>query len=520
MKKKSTLWSLVLLPVGLTATGCVLSDPLLVREADQHATPRRKVEKHLLLNRAKADVTNSAEPAPALPATAPTQDILQIAATVPAQTPADTQRPAYAELETLPIDLPTVMRLVDENSPAIGFAQARVREAQARLDSAELQWIPHLSLGSAYTRFDGQTQNQRGEVFGVSRANLFSAVSPMLTVDSAEAIYRPLVERRLTAMEASRQQATVIGAELEAVGAYLDLLQMHAHLAINAETLKNAEGLLTAAKNAQEFKLDRTAGDVQRAQTEILFRRVERLELQGKAGVASARLARLLVLQPHVKLVPADEKIAPVTLVDAKSTLDDLLTQATANRPDLAANRELIEAAWLRVRRAERGPLWPKLAVGNQTGAFGGGVNDDLQNFSSRNALSVAIYWEIRNLGLGNRAEADERRAILDQARYQLIDTQARAVAEIVEASQMAAVRYESLQLAEQTIKEASELYRIHMEGMTNVIDPKNLVDALRPLQALQALNQARLTYLQAVLEYNRAQYRLFAALGHPVSSK
>src|SRR5438132_8264852 len=59
-------------------------------------------------------------------------------------------RPAYAMEETLPIDLPTVIRLVDGNSPAVGFAQARVREAQARLDRAELQWLPNFSLGTAY----------------------------------------------------------------------------------------------------------------------------------------------------------------------------------------------------------------------------------------------------------------------------------------------------------------------------------------------------------------------------------
>jgi outer membrane protein TolC len=424
-------------------------------------------------------------------------------------------RPVYAQLETLPIDLPTIIRLINENSPAIGYAQARVREAQARLESAELQWIPHLSIGSAYTRFDGQTQNQRGEIFGVSRANLFNAVVPTLSVDVAEAIYRPLIERRLTSTEQLREQATNLGAELDAVLGYLDLLQIHAQIEINVETLKNAEALLQAAKNAKQFNLDRTAGDVNRAQTEVLFRRVERMELEGKAGIASARLGKLLIMQPNVKLVPADKVVAPVTLIDPKASLDDLLNQATANRPDLAAGREMIEAAWLRVRRAERGPLWPKIVIANQTGAFGGGTNDDLQNFSSRNALSVQLYWEVRNLGLGNQADAAQRRAILDQARYQMIDTQARAAAEIVEAAQFAAARYEALELAEQAVKEATELFRINMEGMTNVIDTKNLLDALRPLQALQALNQARLSYLAAVSDFNRAQYRLFTAIGN-----
>lgn len=446
-------------------------------------------------------------------------DIQLAAATEPATSNDSTRpRPAYATLETMPIDLPTVIRLIDESSPAVGFARARVREAEARLAQAEVQWLPNHSVGSAYTRFDGQTQNQRGDIFGVSRANLFVGGGPALSLDVAEAIYRPLVERRATAAERLRERATTDFAELDGALAYFDLVQAHALLAINRETLDRAEAMLVAAKNAREAKLDRTAGDVQRAQTEVLLRRAERIELDGKAAVAGARLGRLLLLPPNVKLVPADTAIAPIPLIDPASSLDQLVDIATRNRPDLAAQREQIAAAWTRVRRQERGPLLPKVIVANQTGSFGGGLNDDLTQFDARNALSVQLFWEVKNLGFGNRAEADEKRAALDQARLQLVDAQAKAMADIVEAAQTAAARYETLDLAEQAVEEATELYRISREGTFNVIDAKNLFDALRPLQAIQVLNQSRQSYLAAVVDFNRAQYRLFTLLGHPTS--
>lgn len=430
--------------------------------------------------------------------------------------PPNSVRPAYALNETLPIDLPTVIRLVDGDSPSINFARARVREATARRRTAELQWLPDLSVGSAYNRYDGQTQNQRGEVFSKSRSNLFGGAGVALGLDLENAIYGPLIERRLESAEQLRASAELIDSELEAVLAYLDLVQLHSHLVINAETLEMAKAMLEAAKQAREAKLDRTAGDVNRAQAEVLFRRNERLDLQGRSGAASARLGRLLLLNPNVKLEPVNPEVVPITLIGTETPLDEMIAIAIESRPDLAANREFLAAAWDRVRKAEKGPLLPKLILANQGGTFGGGINGNLQNFDGRNVITAQLSWELDNLGFGNRWEINARRAGAEQVRFQLIEVQARLTAEIVEASQLAAAKYESLALAEAAIGEATELYRITKEGTFNVVDTKNLFDALRPLQAIQLLNQSRVSYLTAVLDFNRAQYRLYAALGYP----
>jgi hypothetical protein len=50
------------------------------------------------------------------------------------------------------------------------------------------------------------------------------------------------------------------------------------------------------------------------------------------------------------------------------------------------------------------------------------------------------------------------------------------------------------------------------------VVGPKGQLqfDALETLTAVQALNQARVQYLQQVVEFNRSQFRLYTALGQP----
>ncbi len=423
-------------------------------------------------------------------------------------------RPCYAELETLPIDLPTVIRLIDARSPTAELARARVREAEARLAQANVAWVPNLSVGAAYNRFDGQTQNQRGEVFAVSRQNLFFSGGPALTLDLAEAIYRPLIARRAAAAEVFRSAAARNAAELDAVSAYLDLVQVHALHEINAETLRRATEMLTAAQNATEARLDRSAGDVNRARIEVLTRQAERIDLEGRIGTVSARLGKLLLLPPNLRLVPADAHVVAITLIDPHATLDDLIRLALERRPDLAANRQAIAGAWERVRADRQSPFLPKLLLTDQGGTFGGGKNSNLDRYRGRNVLSVQLYWEIKNLGLSYHALGAERMAAVEQAHVQFVETQARLVAEIVEAAQIAAARFEALDSAEKAVREATELYRINKEGTKNVVDVKNLFDALRPLQAIQLLNQTRAAYLNAVIDYTRAQYRLFVLIG------
>jgi outer membrane protein TolC len=424
--------------------------------------------------------------------------------------------PAYGAGTTLPIDLPTVFRLVNAQSPVVGFARARVREAIARQDQAELLWLPTLRAGSEYNRLDGNTQDTAGLILRTSKGNLFGGGAAALTVDSAEAIYQPLVTRQLTRAASFNERAATFNAQLDAALAYQDLIQAHALLAVNADTLARAEQMLKFAKDAQAAQLSKTAGDVNRAQTEVYLRQQERTDLEGRAGAAAARLGQLLLLDPTVVLVPADLIAAPVELIDPARTLDDLITIAVVNHPDLAAHRAQAAAAWEQVRKARNRPFLPRVAVQDAVGTFGGGLNDTLTKFDARNTLSVQLYWELQNLGLGVGPAIRVERAVYDQALYQVADAQARVTAAAAEAARVAAAKAAGLDLARKAVAEAGELYRKLQETSFNMVGPRAQYDALEPLLAVQALNQARTQYVTAVVEYNRAQLRLYAALGHP----
>src|SRR5207244_2335112 len=130
--------------------------------------------------------------------------------------------------------------------------------------------------------------------FSTSKSNLFAGGQAEARVDTAEALFLPLVARRLTDAQAAAAQATSQDIQLDAALAYLDLVRAYEALAINGEILSKSEYMLKAADVAVGAGQSSSAADANRVRTEVEQRRQERRDLEAQAAVASARLARLL----------------------------------------------------------------------------------------------------------------------------------------------------------------------------------------------------------------------------------
>ncbi|HJZ90170.1 MAG TPA: TolC family protein, partial [Gemmataceae bacterium] len=260
--------------------------------------------------------------------------------------------------------------------------------------------------------------------------------------------------------------------------------------------------------------------DVNRAETEVSLRRLERQDLTARAHVSSARLVRLLVLDPTVTLVPADSNVVLIELFPADAGIPQLVEQAVRSRPELEAAAARIEAADLRSRQARYAPLFPKLQADYVGGEFGGGKNGAISNLESRGDLSAQLFWELRGLGFGNVADTRLREAERDRAVLTGVAARAEVAAEVVEAARTAQARRQSVADARKATEEAAEMFRKLSATSFGMIGGKGQFDALEPLTAVQALNQSRIQYLAAVVEFNRAQFRLMQAVGQPVTAQ
>lgn len=435
--------------------------------------------------------------------------------------------PPPPECEPHPINLATALKLANARPWDIALASQRIQAAQAQLDRAHTLWLPTIYLGADYFRHDGQLQDIAGKVFTTSRSSVMAGVGPSAVFAITDAIYAPLAAKQVVRAREADQQAAVNDTVLSVAESYVGVQQARGELA----------GVLDVERRTQEL-VRRTAGlaeglipafEVARARTELARRRQGAQGAVGQWEVASAGLARLLRLPPASVFVPCEVPHLRTHLVDLAIPVDDLVEVGLRTRPELASRQAIVQATLARLHQEKIRPLIPSVLLrGNATnpagtlssGVFGGGINNQVGNFSARNSLDLQVVWEFQNLGLGNLASVRERKAENEQAVIEVFRTQDVIAAEVVQNYALARRAINRFQLAEEALSFALQTADQCLEGLKQTRRIGEVLQlVIRPQEvvaAFQALEQAYRDYYGAVADYNRAQFRLYRALGHP----
>jgi outer membrane protein TolC len=247
--------------------------------------------------------------------------------------------------------------------------------------------------------------------------------------------------------------------------------------------------------------------------------------------LASADLTQVLRLDPAATVVPLEPPNLLVTLFVPGQPVDALIPIGLTSRPELASQQALVQAALARIRQERMRPLVPSLVLEGgpgsvgpggylMAGIFGSGASGAGNPWVVREDVSVGLVWQMQNLGFGNRALVRERQAERQQVLVELFRIQDLVAAEVARAHaqlESAAVRVGT---AERGLQEA----RLAYEGSLAEVGKVAAIDDVRVLvrrafeviDALKALSQAYDTHFVSVNDYNRAQFRLYRALGYP----
>ncbi len=433
-----------------------------------------------------------------------------------------------------PIDLVSVLRLAGARDVDIAIARQRINQSMADLERARSLWLPSLFLGPTYYRADGQVQTVTGQVINVNRSSLFlggtaalpngfpapsagtgypqlNSLSSVLRI--SDMIFEPLAARRVVAAYQAGLQSRTNDSLLQAVEAYMDLQQACGRLAVAREAAGNAERLAkiteSYVKAGQGAEADR-----RRALAELKHQRKNIQNASGQLLVASTNLTRLLVLDAHLVVAPIEPAEAVLCLIPDDVPLDDLIIQGLQRRPELAQSRELVQAAIVRLKQARLRPFIPSVAATYAGGGMGGGQASFFGNFGARGDFMTSIFWEAQHLGFADRAVMRRSAAEKRTTELELIRVEAQVAADVASAYEQRITSSLQITDSKETVSEAVESLNLNLINMQQGAGLPRATRPIEVLQPIQALAQARLDYLDSVISYNRAQFRLKRAVG------
>lgn len=429
-------------------------------------------------------------------------------------------------LDPQKLDLSTALQLVAGQNPQVAFAHQRIAEATARLNAAEVLWLPTIRAGASLNRHEGTLQNSDGRIIDVSRSSIqagFGAravgagtnMAPGLSAEFhlSDAVFAPRIAQRNLEASNFDSWGTYHDQMLRAATAYLELLRAHQEQAIASETLSNAAELVRLTTSFAETGQGAQA-DADRARTEMAIRQNDVARAEEGVEVASARLAEVLHLDAPVRVVPVEQQVGPIELVAMEPSIQQMVATGLSSRPEIGQNSQLVAAACEQLKREQFAPLLPSVLLGMSYGGFGGGLGDNIGNFNDRFDVDVSAVWELRNLGRGDVAAQEIARAQVEQARYREIETMDRISREIVESRSQTRSRQRQIETSRAAVKAAQQSYARNRQRIN---EGQGL--PIEFLQSLQALDQAQREYLRSVTDYNIGQFRLHHALGWPSDS-
>jgi outer membrane protein TolC len=436
------------------------------------------------------------------------------------QSPALSQSAIFAADEQL-VDFFAALQLAESQNPNIGLARQAIQDALAQKLQACSMLLPTLRAGANYRNHQGDLQSSPGAIVyryssslyvgsGVGAVGSGTVTMPGVQIAAhvGDSIFEPLAARQLVASRNLQAEATANQVLLDVSKRFLDLSRAEAELLAFRQSEKDMEQVVQITNAFAKAKEGRQA-DALRAQTAALALHSQAANAEEKFMTASAELARVLSLDPAVRLRANSQESSTLEIVDAQRDLEELLQLAQKSRPELAALSAEVARKQIQVRQERTRPLFPTISVGFSGGAFGGGTMPQFGQMAGRTDFDVVAYWTLKNMGFGNRALQKERMSEQRQAELERVIMVNEINFEVADAQALVLSRRQDLDIAHERLVTAEKAFREDVRRIQG-----NFGLPIELLNSLDRLVRARVGIIRVIQEYNLAQMQLFVALG------
>ncbi len=398
--------------------------------------------------------------------------------------------------ETRIIDLAEALELADRQGLEGRRASARTRIARGEAREASLAWIPALTASAGRSRTDGQVQGSFGDFQDVD----FRTVAPFgrlsVGLNPAETWFGASSASRKAESAESQDQAVRRLVAVRVAELYYDLVREKADVDISRLAVQDATDLVRITDVLLRQGMGR-GDDAQRARTELANTEQRLVAAERRLQVASIDLAAALDLDPAVILVPEPGGAGKITLVPPQIDLATIQQKALEARPEIAAARRQLEA-----QRTDRSAdiarlASPTLELFYQEGSTGEVFSD----LSELRRYGVTATWTLSASGF-RRLRTSAARS--EEAALALEQVEQGVRAEVLTAwvdARAAAVSLERAREAREAAEATLRISQVRFRNGTSL--------AIEVLQDEQALERARLSEMESIVEFNKAQVRL-----------
>jgi outer membrane protein TolC len=418
--------------------------------------------------------------------------------------------PTPARSKNVPISLDTVLRLAQDQNGQVRLARMKLDDASIDQQWSNKHWLPDLSVGMGTYRHDGGIQDFQGNLVRSDYSSALAGVEVTGKYDWKELLLRRVeAERRVWQQKGELSKLTSENL-LDATTTYVGLLAARSGIVISMETEIRLKDLLDQTVKLAQIDSGLNV-EVSRIETELMAQTVLTVKLREASKASTAKLAYLLGLDPCCDFVLADGKLVPISLVDAKQPVQQLVEQALNRGPGVRELEGLLRAVEA-ARNSNYGlSHWmPSVEVSLIEGYIGAAPAGQPYASANRFDAGVHVKWSLSEFVYSQqrRHQAD---ANIQQVRVTIEDLRSKLTLGVQEAREAIHSGAEQIELAERHIRYAEESYRLSDQRLKQNIKGRS---ASEVLLALRSLGGARLEYLQAVRDHNRAQLRLFVLVG------
>jgi TolC family type I secretion outer membrane protein len=322
----------------------------------------------------------------------------------------------------------TLSQIIDTaltNNPTTRTAWLEAREAEATLGSARSAYLPEIDLGASLSHSSASTVGGTGTTSG-SQTRFSPTLSLTYLLFDFGGRDAVVEEARQTLIAANYTHNQAIqDVILRAQQAYYDYLDAKALLGAQRATIEERQTELTIA-DARHSAGVATIADVLQARTALSQARLTLETIEGNLRTLEGTLSTVMGVPANTRF-EIGELPLEVPAQKVMQHVDQLIADAAASRPQLAAQRAFAQRAQARVREIRAQGL-PSITLDSSTGAsvgIGGGGRT-VYPYSAGLSLRFPLFtggrntYDVRAAELGAQVAAENVRDVQQQIYLQV----------------------------------------------------------------------------------------------------